>query len=234
MRLDKYLADAGLGTRKEVQKLIAAGRVRIDGRPVKNGGEQVTGAVTYDGAPVAYVPALYAMMNKPEGVLTAARDRSAPTVEDFFPPLYLRRGVHPVGRLDKDVGGLLFLTDDGALNHRLTSPRYGVEKVYLARVDGVLNRSDVEAFARGLALADFTALPAKLEILEPDLGRVTVCEGKFHQVKRMFQRVEKPVLCLRRIQMGGVFLDEALKPGEIRELSFDEIESLRRAAGMDG
>jgi len=235
MRLDKYLSDAGACARKEVAALVRAGRVTIDGKTAKSASDQVTekSQVCLDRKAILRQTQLYLMMNKPAGVLTAARDKNAPTVADYLPKLYEKRGASPVGRLDKDVTGLLIFTTDGELNHRLTSPKRGVEKLYQAHVDGALEKSDIAAFAQGLDLGDFTAQSAKLEILDAQTARVTVCEGKFHQVKRMFEKVGKPVLTLRRLSMGGVWIDESLAPGQTRELTPDEIALLRKSAGME-
>ena len=141
---------------------------------------------------------MHLMLHKPAGLLTATTDARQKTVMDLLPEELKRRALGPVGRLDKDVTGLLLLTDDGQLAHRLISPKWTVEKVYLARVEGALDASDIQAFQAGIALSDFTARPARLEILEPDLGRLTLTEGKFHQVKRMFAARGKPVLRLHR------------------------------------
>ena len=235
MRLDKYLADAGAYTRKQAQALVRAGRVLVAGAAAKSPAQMVSDGqqVLVDGQIILRDAQLHLMMHKPAGVLTAARDRNAPTVSAYLPPLYLKRGASPVGRLDKDVTGLLIFTTDGELNHRLTSPKRGVDKTYLASVDGVLAESDVLAFEKGLDLGDFTARPATLQILQPGQARVTVCEGKFHQVKRMFEAVGKPVITLKRLSMGGVLLDETLLPGQTRPLTEDEIATLRQSAQME-
>ena len=151
---------------------------------------------------------------------------------DLLPPVYTALDCMPVGRLDKDTTGLLLLTTDGELAHRLLSPARHVNKVYEAQVDGELTPADAEAFAAGIPLKDFTALPAKLEILSPSVAYVTVREGKYHQVKRMFGAVGKPVLELRRLSFGPLPLDEALSPGSYRELSEAEIAALYAAAGI--
>ncbi|MBQ4637141.1 MAG: pseudouridine synthase, partial [Clostridia bacterium] len=173
------------------------------------------------------------MMNKKAGVLTAARDKNAPTVMDELPQAALRRGISPVGRLDKDVTGLLLFTTNGELNHRLTSPKRNVEKRYIAKVDGVLSQNDIKLFEEGLDLGDFIAKPGKLSILEPNVGQVIVTEGKFHQVKRMFEKVGKPVLELKRVETAGVLLDESLLPGQFRPLTQDEISLLKKACQME-
>ena len=168
------------------------------------------------------------MLNKPAGYLSATEDRSAPTVLDLVPPELRRPGLAPVGRLDKDTTGLLLLTDDGQLAHALLSPRRHVDKVYLARVDGTGSEADCLAFQEGIVLADGTkCLPARLELLEPGLCRVTVREGKFHQVKRMLASRGLPVLALERRAMGPLELDEGLAPGQLRPLTEAELQALR-------
>ena len=234
MRLDKLLARLGEASRSGCRELLRTGRVRVNGETVRSGAYPVPeGAiVTLDGQALDCRMDRYLMMNKPAGALTAKEDPRQRTVMDLLPPAYVSLGCMPVGRLDKDTTGLLLLTTDGELAHRLISPARHVDKVYEARVEGELQQKDVEAFAAGIPLGDFTALPAKLEILAPDLGRVTVQEGKFHQVKRMFGAVGKPVKELRRLRFGPLPLDETLKPGGYRELNEEETAALYAAAGM--
>lgn len=234
MRLDKLLARLGEASRSGCRELLNAGRVRVNGETVRSGAYPVPegAAVTLDGQALDCRMDRYLMMNKPAGVLTAKEDARQRTVMDLLPPAYASLGCMPVGRLDKDTTGLLLLTTDGELAHRLISPARHVDKVYEALVEGALQPTDVEAFAAGLPLGDFTALPAKLEILAPDRGRVTVREGKFHQVKRMFGAVGKPVKELRRLCFGPLSLDEALEPGAYRELNEEETAALYAAAGM--
>lgn len=231
-RLDKLLASTGHWSRREVKELIRQGRVLVDGVPAgrpedKCDPEAVRLAV--DGQSVDCVPHIYLMLHKPAGLLSATEDRNQKTVLDLLPEHLRRRGLFPVGRLDKDTEGLLLLTDDGPLGHDLLSPRKHVDKVYLARVDGVVDQSDVEALARGIVLGDgLHCLPAGLEPLED--GRsclVTLREGKYHQVKRMLAARGKPVVYLKRLSMGGLTLDPALAPGEWRPLTGEEVASLR-------
>ena len=172
------------------------------------------------------------MLYKPAGLLTAARDAKQPTVMDLLPPVYRGIGCMPVGRLDKDTTGLLLLTTDGELNHRLLSPGRHVDKRYRAVVDGELTDKDAEVFAAGMDLGDFTAQPAKLTILNPSLAEVVISEGKFHQVKRMFAAAGHEVLQLHRSAFGPLELDPALQEGQWRELKPEELEALREAAGM--
>ena len=236
MRLDKAVSLAGL-TRSEARKAIAGGRVRVDGQPVRDAAMQVEPArVSVDGGPPVEAGELYIMVNKPAGVVTATEDRSLPTVLDLLPEALRRRGPGPVGRLDRDVTGLVLLTTDGQLAHRLISPKWKAEKLYRARCEGALGPEAVAAFAAGLALSDFTAKPARLEILEAgpegSLAEVTLTEGKFHQVKRMFAAVGHPLVALERRRIGCVALDAALAPGEYRPLTAAEIDGLRALCGM--
>lgn len=238
MRLDKYLTQASL-TRSQARARVAQGRVCVGGAVARSAAMEVSldDCVTLDGARVDYRRYAYIMINKPRGVLTATRDAREKTVLDFIEPALRRRALGPVGRLDKDVSGLVLLTDDGQLAHRLISPKWSVNKVYMARVDGALDVGHIEAMARGVPLGDFTARPAALEILRDEQGqlaRLTVTEGRFHQVKRMFAALGRPVLELWRVSIGGVALDEALGPGEYRALSGAEVGALCALTGLGG
>ena len=234
MRLDRLLSQLGVASRSECRGLLRAGRVRVNGEAAKGGAVSVSenAQVTLDGKPLDTRLTRSVMLHKPAGVLTAKEDTRQQTVMDLLPKVYASLGCMPVGRLDKDTTGLLLLTTDGELAHRLISPARHVDKVYEALVEGTLLQADADAFAAGLSLGDFTALPAKLEILAPDRGRVTVQEGKFHQVKRMFGAVGKPVKQLHRLRFGPLLLDETLMPGEYRELKEEEIAALYAAAGI--
>ncbi|MBR0409219.1 MAG: rRNA pseudouridine synthase [Clostridia bacterium] len=234
MRLDKLLTHLGVASRSGVRDVLKAGRVRVNGGPVKDAAFQVDAqaAITLDGETLDTRLTRHLMLHKPAGVLTAKEDARQETVMDLLPPVFSSLGCMPVGRLDKDTTGLLILTTDGELAHRLLAPERHVDKVYIARVDGCLEQKDADAFAAGIPLKDFTCLPAKLEILAPDIGRVTVREGKFHQVKRMFAAVGKPVTELHRQSFGPLALDEALSPGDYRELTEREIAALYDAAGL--
>ena len=228
LRLDKLLSDSGQWSRKEAKQLLRQGRVQVDGQVERSADRKVCPAavqVTVDGQAVAWAEHRYLMLWKPAGVLTATEDRRQKTVLDLLPAIY--RDLFPVGRLDKDTEGLL-LTDDGALAHRLLSPRHHVDKVYLAEVDGDVDAADVEAFGAGMVLEDGTrCLSAGLERLGPGLCRVTLREGKFHQVKRMLAQRGKPVLRLKRISMGPLQLDPGLAPGEFRPLTEQELLELK-------
>ena len=234
MRLDKLLSRLNVASRSACREVLRAGRVKIDGETARDPAVSVPpGAeVTLDGQRLDTRMDRFIMLNKPSGVLTAREDGRQETVMDLLPPVYERLSCMPVGRLDRDTTGLLLLTTDGELAHRLLSPARHVDKVYEARVEGMLDAGDVSAFAAGIPLKDFTALPALLEIIASDRARVTVREGKYHQVKRMFGAVGKPVLELRRISFGPLALDETLAPGEYRELTREEEAALYAAAGM--
>ena len=231
MRLDKALSLAGY-TRSEAKALIARGRVCVAGETVRDSGKNVQICdVTLDGSPIDARQELYLMLHKPAGVVTATEDKRLPTVVSLLPESYRRRKIGPVGRLDRDVTGLVLLTTDGQLAHRLISPRWKAEKQYRARCEGALDEGDVAAFAAGLELSDFTAAPARLEILEvgeTSLADVILTEGKFHQVKRMFAAVGHPLISLQRLRIGCVTLDESLAPGGFRLLTEQEIAGLKR------
>ena len=231
-RLDKILANTGRWSRKEARELVRAGRVAVDGVTAQAADGKYDAAARFevDGETVSGERLVYLMLHKPAGLLSATEDRDQRTVLDLLPEHLRRRGLFPVGRLDKDTEGLLLLTDDGPLGHALLSPKRHVDKVYLARVDGVVDQSDVEALARGMVLGDgLHCLPAGLEPLED--GRVclvTLREGKYHQVKRMMAARGKPVTYLKRLSMGPLRLDAALAPGEWRPLTREEVLSLSR------
>ncbi len=236
LRLDRWLVTLGAGSRSEIQKLVKKGGVRVNDVPVRDPGMQAdenTARLTVNGQPLDGRLTRHVMLHKPAGLLTAARDKKQPTVMDLLPDVYGAIGCMPVGRLDKDTTGLLFLTTDGELNHRLLSPGRHVDKTYLAQVDGPLDESHVAAFAQGLHLSDFDAQPALLEIVAPQTGRVTVHEGKFHQIKRMFTAVGREVTALHRETFGSLTLDPNLPEGEWRELTGDEIRALYNDAQME-
>ena len=216
--------------------MIARGRVRVGETVARSAGMDVRPEdVLLDGAPLDAEPEVYLMLNKPAGVVTATEDRYLPTVVSLLPERYQRRRIGPVGRLDRDVTGLVLLTTDGQLAHRLISPKWKAEKRYRAMCEGTLAQDDVRAFAGGIELSDFTARPAGMEILsagETSVADVTLTEGKFHQVKRMFIAIGHPLISLCRLQIGCVALDEGLAPGEFRRLTAAEIEGLKRQTGL--
>lgn len=224
-RLDKRLASTGRWSRKEARELIRAGRVTVDGRTARAPEEKVgEEPVLVDGAPLKDTGLVYLMLHKPAGVVSATEDPREETVLSLLPERYQKLGLFPVGRLDKDTEGLLLLTNDGPLAHRLLAPKNHVDKVYYAQVDGVLDAGDCQAFQRGIVLADgYTCLPAGLEILEDGrAARVTVREGKYHQVKRMLAARGKPVTYLERVRFGPLELDPELEKGRWRALTEEE------------
>lgn len=235
-RLDKLLAGTGKWSRREVKALVRQGLVRVDGRLAASAEDKLDPAaaiITVAGETISLCRFTYVMLHKPAGVLTATEDRKQPTVLDLLPPELRRIGLAPVGRLDKDTEGLLLLTNDGELAHRLLSPKYHVDKRYLARVDGELSAADTEAFARGMTLGDgLECLPAGLEVLSDRVCIVTLREGKFHQVKRMLAARGAPVLYLKRLSMGPLTLDDSLAAGAYRLLRAEEISALYRACGL--
>ena len=232
MRLDKYLADMSVGTRTEVKKLIRQGKVAIDGVIQKSPDikiDEKKQVVTCNEQTVSYQTYEYYMLNKPAGVVSATTDKKDKTVLDLIESKK-RKDLFPVGRLDKDTEGLLLITNDGELAHRLLAPKKHVDKVYFAKIEGVVTEEDKCKFAEGLDIGDdeFTK-PASLEILvSGDVSeiRLTIQEGKFHQVKRMFESVGKKVLYLKRLSMGTLKLDEDLALGEYRALTEEELEQL--------
>lgn len=235
-RLDKLLAGTGKWSRREVKALVRQGLVRVDGRLAASAEDKLDPAaaiITVAGETISLCRFTYVMLHKPASVLTATEDRKQPTVLDLLPPELRRIGLAPVGRLDKDTEGLLLLTNDGELAHRLLSPKYHVEKRYFARVDGELSAADAEAFARGMTLGDgLECLPAGLEVLPDRVCIVTLREGKFHQVKRMLAARGAPVLYLKRLSMGPLTLDDSLAAGAYRLLRAEEISALYRVCGL--
>ncbi len=234
MRLDKYLSDMGVGTRSELKKDIRKGGVSVDGEIIKDPGRSVSAAsrVVFKGHEIVYEEFVYYMLNKPAGIISASEDDSEDTVIDLIPEPK-RRDLFPVGRLDRDTEGLLLITNDGALAHRLLSPKHHVDKTYYVEVSGILNESDVDLFEQGLVLSDgLECLPADLKILSvsdddyASAAEITIREGKFHQVKRMFSSVGAEVTYLKRISMGPISLDPELEPGECRRLTAGELAAL--------
>ena len=241
MRLDRLLTMLGEGTRAQVKDLVRAGRVSVDGLPARDSGMQVdaeNARVCIGGRALEYKAVRHVMLNKPQNTLTAARDKKQKTVMDLLPPLYAAMGCMPAGRLDKDTEGLLVITSDGQLAHRIISPKKDVSKIYFARVSGRLEESDIAAFAAGLHIKDadgeFDAKPAGLTIVsvsdhESEV-RVRVTEGKYHQVKRMLASRGAPVTYLKRERIGALRLDPALEPGQWREMTDEEVQLLEQEA----
>ncbi|RCW45648.1 16S rRNA pseudouridine516 synthase [Paenibacillus prosopidis] len=239
MRIDKLLAHMGLGTRSEIKKAVKLGKVAVDGRIIKDSGliiDPEQAEVAFDGEPVVYRNIVYFMLNKPQGVISATEDGRERTVIDLLELEDRLRDPFPVGRLDKDTVGLLLLTNDGQLAHELLSPRKHVAKTYEALVQGDVGEQDKQLFASGVTLDDgYVTMPAELRIANREQRdehiystvTLTIMEGKFHQVKRMFEAVGKKVVYLKRVSMGPLQLDESLPEGSYRELREDEIELLR-------
>jgi 16S rRNA pseudouridine516 synthase len=246
MRLDRVLSNSGFGTRSEIKKIIRNGLVSVDGKIVTDASLHVDpyeSAIEIAGERLSYRKFLYIMMNKPAGVISATSDMRQKTAVDLLPDKYSSFNLFPAGRLDIDTEGLLLLTNDGQMAHELLSPKKHVDKKYYALIDGFVTQEDVKSFKEGVILDDgYKTMPSELEIIRagmepgsrPESGDYSLSkprseielilhEGKFHQVKRMFEAVGKRVIYLKRIQMGGLKLDEALKPGEFRELTHEEV-----------
>lgn len=228
-RLDKFLCDSGVGTRSQVKQILKAGRVAVDGKVERDNSRKIDpngNVVTLDGEVLGGKRRIVLMLNKPEGFVTATEDATERTVMELLPAEYRHFDLKPVGRLDKATEGLLLFTNDGDLLHRLISPKKEVPKVYFARHEGVASEANVEAFASGLVLRDGTAcLPAKLEPLGAGESLITVCEGKYHQVRRMMASRNMTVLYLERRQEGSLILGD-LPRGMVRELTEAEIAAL--------
>ena len=229
VRLDKFLCDCGLGTRSQMKLILKSGRVTVDGIPAHDGSAKVDPGkqvICLDGQRLTDQGRVVVMLNKPAGFVTATEDREQRTVMELLPPEYKHLDLKPVGRLDKETEGLLLFTNDGDLLHRLISPKKEVPKVYYARHEGTATESDVEAFAQGLTLRDETVcLPAKLQPLGAGESLITVCEGKYHQVRRMMASRNMTVLYLERREEGCLKLGD-LPRGQVRQLDETEIEDL--------
>lgn len=228
MRLDKYLADCGAGTRSEIKKIIKSGGVQVLGVEKPKADLQIdpeTAGVILWGKKLVYRKFIYLMMNKPQGYISATWDKKLPTVLDLVPEEYQHFEPFPVGRLDIDTEGLCLITNDGQLAHRLLSPVSHIPKIYTAQINMPATKEDIEAFKKGITLDDgYLCKPALLEMMDDATSvRVTITEGKFHQVKRMFEACGKKVLYLKRIAMNQLLLDGNLDLGEVRELTNEEI-----------
>lgn len=240
LRLDKFLTDMKKGSRSQVKELIRKGRVSVDGTTCREAESKVDPErmeISLDGEPISYAQVEYFMMNKPQGVISATEDSRHRTVMDLLEGISKRKDLFPVGRLDIDTEGLLLLTNDGELAHELLSPKKHVDKVYFAKVRGRLMKETAEQFGEGMVLTDGTKVrPAELvtercweeenEVFSENL--LTIHEGKFHQVKRMFEAAGGEVVYLKRLSMGPLRLDEALKPGDCRPLTQEEISELKK------
>ncbi len=230
MRLDKFISNCGAATRSEVKKLVKSGAVTVNGMPAKKADMKIdenNDKIEFCGNELIYREFVYLMLNKPQGYISATEDKHYPVVVELVGDEYAHFNVFPVGRLDIDTEGLLLLTNDGHFDHELTSPKKNVYKRYFARLDKPCEEKDIETFAQGMEFKDFTAKSAVLEITSnPCEVYIEIAEGKFHQVKRMCERVGKTVTYLKRVKIGDLSLDEKLAPGEIRELSEDEVRLL--------
>ena len=234
-RLDKIISNLGYGSRKDVKSFVKKGLIEVDGVIAKDNGMAVDpekSVIKINGEEILYRKYIYLMMNKPDGVISATHDIRDETVVDLLELDHQIFNPFPVGRLDKDTVGLLLLTNDGELNHRLISPKWHVDKVYYAKIDKVVTEDDIVKFKNGIVLDDgYKCLEAKLEIIssseEGSEVRVTIQEGKYHQVKRMFEAVGKTVMYLKRESFGGLDLDEDLEEGEYRELTDEELQLLK-------
>ena len=226
LRLDKYLSEAGVASRRQLRDIIRSGRVRVDGIAVTDYAfkfDETASRVTLDGEEVSAGKQIVVMMNKLAGYITATEDPRKPTVMELLPEEYRKMQLKPIGRLDKETEGLLLFTNDGDLLHRIVSPRHAVEKVYYAEHEGVVTQDDIDQFAAGLRLRDGTECrPAKLESLELGKSLITVQEGKYHQVRRMMSARGMYVSYLKRIREGNLSLGE-LEPGKVRRLSGEEV-----------
>lgn len=234
-RLDKVLSNLGYGTRKEIKQAVRKGFIEVNGKIVKDNGMQIdpeNDKIFVNGEEIFYRKYIYLMMNKPAGVISATHDGRDETVVDLLEIEHQVFNPFPVGRLDKDTVGLLLLTNDGELNHRLISPKWKVDKVYFAKIDKKVTEEDIHKFNKGITLDDgYVCKEAKLEILNSSEDGseilVTIQEGKYHQVKRMFEAVGKSVVYLKRIEFGTLPLDEDLEEGEYRELTHEELSVLK-------
>ncbi len=228
-RLDKLIASQGSYSRKEVKGLISRGRVTVDGIPVRRADEKAdpdASVIAIDGVPVSVRKHLYLLLHKPRGYVSSTEDSDGPTVLELVPPLLFRRGLFPAGRLDKDTTGLMLLTDDGQLAHRILSPKRHIKKRYLATLDVSPTEEMARRFVEGIPLSDGICKPAGLVITGEKTALVTLTEGRYHQIKRMFAVCGATVTALHRVAMGNLFLPEDLPEGSVRELTGDELAAL--------
>lgn len=229
MRLDKYLSNAGAGSRREVKAALKKGGVTVDGQMVKDAKAEVTGEeeILMDGMPIMLERGIYIMLNKPGGVISSTEAGRTATVMDLIDHPQ-KRDLFPVGRLDKDTTGLLFITDDGQLAHELLSPQKKIGKTYIADLEKGVSERDLMVLREGIPLKDFTTAPAEAEKLSDRRVKLTITEGKFHQVKRMFGYLDNRVTGLRRVGFAALTLDEKLEEGSWRRLTPEEIDDLKK------
>lgn len=235
MRLDKLLAHAGFGSRKDVKTLIKNNHVCVDDKVIKDGSihvDPMSQHIQVDDQTVDYKKYIYLLMNKTKGIISATTDAKNKTVIDVLPEKWRKLDLFPVGRLDKNTEGLILITNDGEIAHYLTSPKYDVKKTYYAKIKGKVTEEDIHIFNQGVVLDDgYKTKSANMKIMKSDTIseiELTITEGKFHQVKRMFISVGKKVIYLKRIQMGAFTLEDTLKPGEIREVNSNEQAYINR------
>ena len=227
-RLDKIIASQGKLSRSDVKKMVKGGRITVDGIAVKSADMKIdakTAAITVDGKVLSYKKHIYIMLNKPQGVISASNDKTQKTVVDLVPPELFREGLFPAGRLDGDTRGFVLITDDGDFAHRILSPKNHIMKTYHAELRHALTEEDIAAFKNGIELADGTlCLEAEVRMLDTEIptAEVKICEGKYHQVKRMFAALGNKVVDLRRVKMGALSLDETLEEGQCREITDEE------------
>ena len=234
LRLDKLLADFGIGTRNEVKKILKLGQISINGVIIKNGSTKVnpnSDIIKYKDNIVNYSKYIYIILNKPQGVISATKDSSDKTVIDILPEKYKNKGLFPVGRLDKDTTGLLLLTNDGEFAHNTLSPKKHITKTYIAEFDGNLPSDAANRFIKGIELKDFKCKPAILNIISEHRAQVIISEGKYHQVKRMFKVLGCSIKVLKRTAFGDIVLDSSLKEGEARELNESEMKYISKFCG---
>ncbi len=235
-RIDKILASQGTLSRRDVKEIIKKGRVTLNGKVIKDSAVKVdinADTVTVDGTQIMLKKHIYIMMNKPQGVISASDSDDDETVVDLVPDELFRKGLFPAGRLDKDTTGFVLITNDGDFAHKILSPKNHIFKTYLARLQHELTESDIKILENGITLSDGTTLKeAKVEIVEQTempLVKIMICEGKYHQVKRMFAAAGNKVVALHRSKMGDLELDANLNPGECREITTEELEKIQKS-----
>lgn len=228
-RIDKILSTQNIATRSETKTLAKKGLIKVDGITVRKSDEKFDpekAVITINGIELEYKRHLYIMMNKPSGVLSASRDKKDKTVIDLLPGNMRREGLFPAGRLDKDTEGFILITDDGELAHRILSPKSHVYKLYEVICDKELTENDAELFSKGITMGEISFLPAEMKLTGKNSALVEICEGKFHQIKKMFQSIGAEVTYLKRLRIGELFLDKSLSLGEYRELENEEINMI--------
>lgn len=238
-RLDKIIASQGKLSRSDVKKMVKGGRITVDGAVAKSADIKIDAeksVIAIDGKALSYKKHIYIMLNKPQGVISASNDKTQQTVVDLVPPELFREGLFPAGRLDGDTTGFVLITDDGDFAHRILSPKNHIMKTYHAVLKSPLTEKDIERFKNGIELSDGTlCLEAEVRMLQTEVptAEVKICEGKYHQVKRMFAALGNKVLYLRRVKMGELSLDESLREGECKEITADELLLIQNKIPLD-